>query len=46
MVTKGKKEDKYGIDEVLSFVGEVGNKEEKDSRKAKDKKPSKKSEIA
>ena len=46
MVTKGKKEDKYGIDEVLSFVGEVGNKEEKDSRKAKDKKSSKKAEKA
>ena len=46
VVVKGKKEDKYDIDKVLSFVGEGGNNEEKDSRKAKDKKTSKKAEKA
>ena len=32
VVTRSKKEDKYDIDEVLSFVGEVGNNEKEDSR--------------
>ena len=45
MVVRGKKGDKYDIDQVLSFVGDGANKEEKDCRKTKEKKrrkPSKK----
>ena len=38
MVVRGKKEDKYDIDQVLSFVGDGTNKEEKDCRKTKGKK--------
>ena len=46
VTTRGRKEDKYDIDKVLSFVGEVGKDEEKDSRKLKNKKPIKKAEKA